>query len=66
MPRARPTAAPSTRWGSPSNASGVAGSDVDRQLEAYRAVLDGTVVRALPVQWRLDELLAIAESARRG
>ena len=49
--------------GEPFERVGVAGEGIGRQLEPYRALLDGVVVRALPVEWRLGDLIAIAEAA---
>jgi alkanesulfonate monooxygenase SsuD/methylene tetrahydromethanopterin reductase-like flavin-dependent oxidoreductase (luciferase family) len=40
-----------------------AGDVLAGQLQLYRRILDGVVVRALPVDWRLQELLEIARSA---
>ena len=51
--------------GEPFERVGVAGAGHRPAARGYRAVLDGTVVRALPVDWRLDELPAIAEAVRR-
>ncbi len=42
---------------------GVAGEELAVQLRPYRAVLDGVVVRALPVTWTLDDVVGIARAA---
>jgi len=42
---------------------GVAGDDLAAQLTAYRDVLDGVVVRALPREWRLADVLSIMRKA---
>src|SRR5207248_1511079 len=49
--------------GVPFEQVGVAGDDLAGRLLPYRRILDGVVVRALPVDWRLDELAEIARSA---
>jgi alkanesulfonate monooxygenase SsuD/methylene tetrahydromethanopterin reductase-like flavin-dependent oxidoreductase (luciferase family) len=42
---------------------GIAGEDLAAQLVPYRSLLDGAVVRALPVEWDLQHALAIARLA---
>ena len=49
--------------GVPFETVGVAGDDLAQQLAAYREVLDGVVVRAVPREWRLADALAIARKA---
>jgi alkanesulfonate monooxygenase SsuD/methylene tetrahydromethanopterin reductase-like flavin-dependent oxidoreductase (luciferase family) len=45
---------------------GVAALDRSSELAPYREVLDGVVVRALPREWRLDDVLEIARAAAAG
>lgn len=49
--------------GAPFDKVGVTVTDLPAQLAAYREVLDGVVVRALPRQWRLEDVLEIARAA---
>jgi alkanesulfonate monooxygenase SsuD/methylene tetrahydromethanopterin reductase-like flavin-dependent oxidoreductase (luciferase family) len=49
--------------GRPFDRFGVAGPDLPAQLAAYRSALDGVVVRALPVEWDVPELIEIARAA---
>jgi alkanesulfonate monooxygenase SsuD/methylene tetrahydromethanopterin reductase-like flavin-dependent oxidoreductase (luciferase family) len=49
--------------GAPFEEVGVTASDLPLQLAPYREVLDGVVVRALPREWRLDDVLEIARAA---
>ena len=45
------------------DAVGIAGDDLAVQLRPYLEVLDGAVVRALPVEWDFPHALAIARAA---
>jgi alkanesulfonate monooxygenase SsuD/methylene tetrahydromethanopterin reductase-like flavin-dependent oxidoreductase (luciferase family) len=49
--------------GAPFEEVGVTAFDLPSQLAAYREVLDGVVVRALPREWRLDDVLEVARAA---
>jgi alkanesulfonate monooxygenase SsuD/methylene tetrahydromethanopterin reductase-like flavin-dependent oxidoreductase (luciferase family) len=52
--------------GRPFEEVGIAAEDLRPQLSPYREVLDGVVVRALPREWRLDDVLEIARAAVTG
>jgi alkanesulfonate monooxygenase SsuD/methylene tetrahydromethanopterin reductase-like flavin-dependent oxidoreductase (luciferase family) len=49
--------------GAPFEDIGITSTDLPSQLAPYREVLDGVVVRALPREWRLDDVLEIARAA---
>ena len=52
--------------GVPLERVGIAGEDLRAQLAPYRAILNGVVVRALPVDWSIEEAIAIARAAAPG
>jgi alkanesulfonate monooxygenase SsuD/methylene tetrahydromethanopterin reductase-like flavin-dependent oxidoreductase (luciferase family) len=43
--------------------AGDVGEDLSPQVADYRAVVDGVVIRALPMTWTLEEALAVARAA---
>ena len=49
--------------GAPFEEVGITSPDLQSQLVPYRQVLDGVVVRALPPEWQLEDILEIARAA---